>query len=104
MPWARVVLLPVLRRCLCFPWDGSSYVWPWGNKLHSRRKIYAKDDEDKCRFGDCLGVVMFNRGLSLSGYSFPIFYADSAKGASIARIEGDVQVVETQLEPGDMHR
>ncbi|ADU75545.1 sulfite exporter TauE/SafE [Acetivibrio thermocellus AD2] len=47
-----------------------------------------------------LGVVMFNRGLSLSGYSFPIFYADSAKGASIARIEGDVQVVETQLEPG----
>jgi len=32
-----------------------SYVWPWGNKLHSRRKIYAKDDEDKCRFGDCFG-------------------------------------------------
>ncbi|HOM01868.1 MAG TPA: sulfite exporter TauE/SafE family protein [Acetivibrio sp.] len=47
-----------------------------------------------------LGIAMLNRGLSLSGYSFSIFYADSKKSANIAKIHDDVQIVETQLEPG----
>jgi sulfite exporter TauE/SafE/copper chaperone CopZ len=52
-----------------------------------------------------LGVIMLNRGLSLSGISLPGIlpggsaYAASAAG-SVARMEGDSQVVETRLEPG----
>ncbi|WP_265447276.1 sulfite exporter TauE/SafE family protein [Acetivibrio straminisolvens] len=47
-----------------------------------------------------LGVVMLNRGLSLSGYNLPLFNADFGRSSGIAKIEGDVQVVVTQLEPG----
>jgi sulfite exporter TauE/SafE/copper chaperone CopZ len=44
-----------------------------------------------------LGLVMANRGLALSGINFAI--VSSAKG-NIAKIEGDVQVVTTKLQPG----
>ncbi|HHV28503.1 urease accessory protein UreH domain-containing protein [Acetivibrio mesophilus] len=47
-----------------------------------------------------LGIVMLNRGLSLSGYNLSPFYAASGKSASIAKVENDIQVVATQLEPG----
>ncbi|NJD03719.1 MAG: heavy metal transporter [Ruminiclostridium sp.] len=45
-----------------------------------------------------LGIVMVNRGLALSGVN--IAYAASSGSGNIARIEGDVQVVSTQLESG----
>ncbi|NLY43504.1 MAG: heavy metal transporter [Clostridiaceae bacterium] len=44
-----------------------------------------------------LGIVMINRGLSLSGIGIPTAPSGIS---SIAKIEGDVQVVTTVLEPG----
>lgn len=47
-----------------------------------------------------LGVVMLNRGLSLSGIDLASSYAAPAAKGIVARIEGDVQVVTTPLESG----
>ncbi len=46
-----------------------------------------------------LGMVMFNRGLNLSGLGFVPSSASTGDG-SIARIENGVQYVSTELEPG----
>lgn len=47
-----------------------------------------------------LGIIMLNRGLSLSGISVGnVAYASSATG-SVAKIENNVQVVTTKLESG----
>lgn len=45
-----------------------------------------------------LGVIMINRGLSLSGIS--VVYASSGGAKNVAKIEGNVQVVTTNLESG----
>ncbi len=46
-----------------------------------------------------LGVIMFNRGLGLSGIS--VAYASTpASSSSIAKIEGNVQTITTQLDSG----
>lgn len=48
-----------------------------------------------------LGVIMLNRGLNLSGLSVGgAAYASSGNPGNVARIEGNVQVVETKLESG----
>lgn len=46
-----------------------------------------------------LGIVMLNRGLSLSGISIAFADSDSVKG-NIAKIENGVQVVAIDLQPG----
>jgi len=44
-----------------------------------------------------LGIIMVNRGLSLSGVSFAI---DSQKSTNIAKVEKNLQVVTTELDSG----
>jgi len=44
-----------------------------------------------------LGIVMINRGLSLSGFHI---FSPSSGFSNVAKIEGDVQVVTTKLEAG----
>ena len=46
-----------------------------------------------------LGIAMLNRGLSLAGVNVTA-YASSAKAGNIAKIEGNVQVVTTNMESG----
>lgn len=46
-----------------------------------------------------LGIVMLNRGLSLSGISVAA-YASSGGAGNVAKIEGNVQVVTTSMESG----
>ncbi|MCX7709129.1 MAG: sulfite exporter TauE/SafE family protein [Clostridia bacterium] len=45
-----------------------------------------------------LGVVMFNRGLALSGIN--VAFASSAASGNIAKVEGNVQTVTTKMESG----
>jgi sulfite exporter TauE/SafE len=47
-----------------------------------------------------LGMIMLNRGLNLSGYHSALALGGSGGTASVARMEGGVQVVSTRLEPG----
>jgi hypothetical protein len=47
-----------------------------------------------------LGVAMFGNGMNLSGVTFMSGFARSAVGGAEARMEGGVQVVRTELEPG----
>lgn len=46
-----------------------------------------------------LGIVMLNRGLNLSGVNLGAVYASSASG-NVAKIEGNVQVVTTNMQSG----
>ncbi len=47
-----------------------------------------------------LGIIMLNRGLSLSGFNTnPVFGASSTQGG-VAKIEGNVQIVSTKLDSG----
>lgn len=47
-----------------------------------------------------LGIIMLNRGLSLSGFNTnPVFGASSTQGG-VAKIEGNVQIVTTKLDSG----
>lgn len=48
-----------------------------------------------------LGIIMLNRGLNLSGINIGgAAYASSANSGTVARIEGNVQVVTTELQSG----
>lgn len=48
-----------------------------------------------------LGVIMLNRGLSLSGVSIGnVAYASASSTASVSKLENNVQVVTTKLESG----
>ncbi len=48
-----------------------------------------------------LGIIMLNRGLSLSGINLSYgAYASSSSAANVAKIDGAVQVVTTKLESG----
>ncbi|MCX7614562.1 MAG: sulfite exporter TauE/SafE family protein [Clostridiales bacterium] len=48
-----------------------------------------------------LGIVMMNRGFALSGISFTSGLAANASGSSsVAKIEGNIQVVSTKLQSG----
>jgi len=48
-----------------------------------------------------LGVIMLNRGFSLSGFSIPIgITAQAASSGNVAKIDGNVQVVTTSLQSG----
>jgi sulfite exporter TauE/SafE/copper chaperone CopZ len=48
-----------------------------------------------------LGIIMLNRGLNLSGINLGgVAYASSAASGNIAQIDGNVQVVTTELESG----
>ncbi len=47
-----------------------------------------------------LGIIMLNRGLNLSGYSFAAALGNSGGSGSIARIENGVQLVTTKLKAG----
>ncbi len=47
-----------------------------------------------------LGIVMLNRGLALSGFNTNIVLGAAPAASGIAKLEGDVQVVKTQLESG----
>lgn len=51
-----------------------------------------------------LGVIMVNRGLSLSGVSMPLIPQSSDSSildkGNVAKIEGNIQTVTTKLEPG----
>lgn len=47
-----------------------------------------------------LGVVMFNRGLNLSGYAIAPSTVNASSSSSIAKVENGVQVVTTEMEAG----
>lgn len=47
-----------------------------------------------------LGLVMLNRGLVLSGFNTNVVLGASSAAGGVARIEGNVQVVNTKLESG----
>ncbi|WP_027627887.1 sulfite exporter TauE/SafE family protein [Ruminiclostridium cellobioparum] len=47
-----------------------------------------------------LGIVMLNRGLALSGFNTNIVFGATPATGGIAKLEGDVQIVNTQLESG----
>ena len=46
-----------------------------------------------------LGIIMLNRGLSLSGFSVAA-YASSGGAGNVAKLEGNVQVITTNMESG----
>lgn len=47
-----------------------------------------------------LGVIMFDRGMALSGYSLSFALPGTGAAGNVAVIEGDVQLVTTKLESG----
>ncbi len=47
-----------------------------------------------------LGIIMLNRGLSLSGFNTSIVLGASSSEGGVAKIEGNVQVVTTKLDSG----
>lgn len=47
-----------------------------------------------------LGVLMLNRGLLLSGFNTSVVLGMSASGSGVAKIEGNVQIVNTKLDSG----
>ncbi|WP_024834582.1 sulfite exporter TauE/SafE family protein [Ruminiclostridium josui] len=47
-----------------------------------------------------LGIIMLNRGLSLSGFNARVLLNESSYKGGIAKIEGNIQVVTTKLDSG----
>lgn len=47
-----------------------------------------------------LGMIMLNRGFHLSGYTVGPLIESSEVTGNVAKIEGDIQVITTNLEPG----
>ena len=47
-----------------------------------------------------LGIIMLNRGLSLSGFDTSVALGASSSDGGVAKIEGNVQVVTTKLDSG----